>query len=325
MRVPVCLLIAVCLLGSVAFAGPTTWNTPQNNQSVGVPTLFDCTSSGTTVYMKLWVDGVAQYTVHQSRMTVVLNLAAGSHTVDCQSNDGINPSYNNDITVNVTSNLHDYADLDDSSWTQCPTCNSGTAPNASTELVTSPQEDGQSREFDIAYVSGPSAFEDMYWYMKRCNAPIGQLAGELVYQFGVYVTPNDSPHALEWGVTQWFSGYRYRLAVQANYSAGLWKIYDPGKGTWVSSNVSFTGFSTGQWHSVIVVGKPDGSGHMVQVQAIQVDGIGSAVTTPASVSATAETSSCSEWNSNSYQSDLDNGVDGAFTVYLDKVIFNIQP
>src|SRR3974377_907536 len=84
------LLVCAMLTGS-AVAQTVTINSPTNNSTVSSPVTVNATFSngGTAQYMKLWVDGVAQYYNNgQDMLTYPVSLGAGRHQIVVQAYKG---------------------------------------------------------------------------------------------------------------------------------------------------------------------------------------------------------------------------------------------
>ena len=351
------LLLAATIILSVCSASASVWNYPQNGATVGNPTLFDCTAPVTPNYMKLWINGSSTsiWTVHNTnRMVIVYDLPNGTYTMDCQYNDGT--THDNFITITVTNNLYDTGQVDDDpftntspNWEETPGCSSPcTQANANSVLDTTKSTDGQSREFFGTLASGGGSFQDAFFYEKRCGgtAVIGKAAGH--YMVNVNVEEGSQPRAFEFGFTQWFGGRNYRMAFQADYADGTWRVYDPTGNAWHATNVTLAQapIPTTGFKRLYLVGHPftdSGGNARTGVDLIQ---IGECTTAPCadtdpdpirpvaitsvagepsnSVGTLAESCAGTEGNSQSLQLDLDT-TRSSGEIWTDKYLIHLLP
>lgn len=351
------LFIATMLVVAVSSSSASVWNYPQDGATVGNPTLFDCTAPVTPNYMKLWINGSSTsiWTVHNTnRLILVYFLANGTYTMDCQYNDGT--THDNFITITVTNNLYDTDQVDDDpftnsnpDWEETPGCSSPcTLPNANSVLDSSKSTDGQSREFLASLNSSGGSFQDVFFYEKRCGgtAVIGKRAGH--YMVNLNAEAGSMPRAFEWGFTQWFGGRNYRMAFQADYAAGVWRVYDPADGSWHATNVTLTQapIPTTEFKRVYLVGHPftDSSGNdRTGVDLIQIGECTNAPCAdtdtdpirPVAITSVANEPSLSvgtisgdcfgiEGNSQSLQLDLDSS-HGSSQIWTDKYLVHLLP
>ncbi len=99
------LLVCALLLAGIAAAQTVTITFPVNNSTVTSPVTVTAsfTNGGTAQYMKLWVDGVAQYYNNgQNTLSHSVSLAAGSHHVVVQAYNGTTYSANATFVVQST-------------------------------------------------------------------------------------------------------------------------------------------------------------------------------------------------------------------------------
>jgi hypothetical protein len=349
------LIAFLCLIANLS---ATVWNYPQDGSTVGNPTYFDCTAPDNPNYMKLWVHGSSTsiWTVHNTNHLVfVYLLPNGTYTMDCQYNDGT--THDNFITITVTNNPYDAANVDDDPynqgmpyWEQTPGCSSPcTTPDFDTQLDTSSgnQTDGQSRWFSATLHSGGGGFQDVFFYEKRCasldpGVGIGERAGRYMVNFNAKAS-SSLPRAFEWGFTQWFNGRNYRMAFQADYASNFWRVYDPVGNAWIQTNVTLTQapIPTSEFKRVYLVGHPytdSGGNERVSFDAIQIGECTSAPCTdtdsdpirPVAISPNVNVGTVSEscfggeGNSQSVQLDLDSTRTSG-KVWTDKYYVHLQP
>jgi len=330
------------------------WNYPQDGSTVGNPTLFDCTAPVTPNYIKLWIAGNSIWTVHgTNRLAFAYYLPNGVYTANCQYDDGT--VHNNTITITVTDNLYDAVNVDDEPWSknnpsqpywEWSSGGTSTLPQFDSSLDPTKSTDGQSRKFFASLTSGGGSFQDIYFYEKRCNVPIGRRAGHFMVNFNAEA--GSQPRAYEFGFTQWYGGRNYRMAFQANYAGGTWRVYDPTGSGWHETNVTISQapIPSTEFKRVYLVGHPftDSSGNertafdLIQIgecttapcsdrdaDPIHAVPITSVVNEPSnSVGTLAESCAGGEGNSQSVQLDLDT-TNGSSQIWTDKYLVHLLP
>jgi len=353
MKIP--LFAITVLLIIVPNLSAAVWNYPQNGSTVGNPTYFDCTAPVTPNYMKLWIQGssTSLWTVHNTNHLVfVYDLPNGTYTMNCQYNDGT--THNNFVTINVTNNLYDAANVDDDQynvgrpfWETTPGCKnqcSGAVPDSGLDTSAGNQTDGQSRWFSAALTPGGQSFQDVFYYEKRCGGAtvIGQRAGRYMVNFNAKA--GSTPRTFEFGFTQWFNGHNYRMVFQADYNSGLWNVYDPIADHWLPTNVTLAQapIPSNEFKRIYLIGHPftDGSGvERVSFDAIQIgectnsqgcsdtdsDPVRPVAISPnISVETLSESCFGDEGNSQSVQLDLDTPHPSS-KIWTDKYWVHLQP
>ena len=349
------MLFLATLLVTVANVSASVWNYPLDGSTVGNPTYFDCTAPGSPSYMKLWVHGssTSLWTVHgTNHLVFVYDLPNGTYQMDCQYNDGT--THDNYITITVADNLYDAANVDDDPYNQgepnwVPVSGCGRiriaryrAYNSALDLTNN--TDGQSRWFSATAKSGTGtqASQDVYFYEKRAegDAVIGRRAGRYIVSFNAEADPS-LPVAFEFGFTQWFNGNNYRMAFQADYNSGYWRLFNHASGSWVQTNATLSQvpIPTTEFKRVYLVGHPYTSGgERVSADAIQIgectnapcadtdsDPVRPVAITNVNVASFAETCSSTEGNSQSVQIDVNRTSPTFGKIWTDKYYVHLQP
>lgn len=319
-------LLFLSFLTTSAAAQTVTISSPTANATVAgsVNVQAKASSSSSIIVSKIYLDGAAVYQVKSATVNTTIALTTGTHRIAVWAQDAAGTTMKS--TVYVTSTSTTATDLavfsrveEKTDWQTCGNCgNTGgtgaTATYSMTRGITSPSKDGSATQFSIG---GGNPYKNAYWYIHQ-TAPTNAVS-YLRYEFYLYVPKAyaTAPQAIEFECQQKVNGYVYNFAWQANYAGKSWRIFDFINRKWVSSGLSFSGFTPDTWHHIVA--EYHTTGAYTVHDALTIDGVRKAV----GKKYPAKSSTTGRYFTNAFQLDL-NGKATDYKVYVDGMTISLK-
>lgn len=269
--------------------GSVCVSSPGNGASVTSPMTMTATAElaqATIGWMRVYIDGSADYFTTYNQFTTRLWMAAGTHTLEVLAADKNGNQVSTSLTVNVTGTA--YATVDNiqnlEGWESCsavypdgspvtgPACAAGlgTAVSTMTQGVSSPSLSGSSAHFTMGGSTGYS--NELY------TMPLGggHDPTRLVYDFYVMVDKPEAPQALEFDVNQTINDTRWTWGTECNFNGnypqvGEWDVWNgAGSGSWEKTSVQCPQFAANQWQHIVIT--MERAGQQVHYISLQVNG-----------------------------------------------------
>ena len=226
------------------------------------------------------------------------------------------PAATTTSSTNPQTGMTTLSGLQNNSWNTCGNCGNSGATGATAGMsvqpnVTSPSESGASANFSIVPAG---AYTNAYWWQE--HPVVSSQLNALVYEFDIYFPAGaeTASQAIEFKVQQQLGGWTYNFAMQANFTSGMWRIFNLAAGGWDATSVPVSRFTSGTWHHILVEAHNDVTAHVVVHDAITVDGVRNVL----NVQHNAVQTGASDKFTNSFQLDS-NSAGQAYNVYLDEM------
>jgi hypothetical protein len=227
---------------------------PGDGATVGSPFDVHATYGATAKYMKLWVDYTASTVESDTNVfDKQVSLSAGAHRITVQAkDDSTGQIYADTVNIKVGSNststgaTSTYSKIEEKSgWYTAPDQGSPDCSSKPT-LSKTPSLDGISGKF---YLGPNGQFNNCLWPIL-----LGKSTTATHFQLDVhYQLSNPAyPQGVEFSSNKHVGTKWYKFSVQCSYNKGVFSVYDPVHGGWVSLGIACTRPSAGKWDHLIV-------------------------------------------------------------------------
>ena len=256
--------------GSSAF-GSVCISTPANNASVTSPMTMTAVANlaqAPIEYMRVYIDGTADYFTFYNQFTARFWMTTGPHTLEVLATDANGNNVSANLQVNVTgasssptvSGIQNIPNWEPCSALYAPgtpragqicAAGLGNAVSAMTEGVSSPSLSGSSAHFTLG---GTTPYSNELYTMSLGG---GDQPTHFVYDFYVRVDNPSAPQALEFDVNQTIDNTRWTWGTECNFNGdypnvGEWDVWNGAPQTgWEKTSAPCPLFAANQWNHII--------------------------------------------------------------------------
>lgn len=271
-------------------AGSVCVSSPANGASVTSPMTMTAVanlSEAPIEYMRVYLDGNADYFTFYNQFTALFWMATGQHNVEVIATDKNGNNVSTSFSVNVTGPASSdvVSDIQNiPNWEPCSAIYGATTPRAGqlcaaglgtatstmTEDVSSPSLSGSSAHFTMG---GPTGYSNELYTMSLGGS---DSATQIVYDFYVMVDNPDAVQALEFDVNQTINDTRWTWGTECNFngnypSVGEWDVWNGAPDTgWEKTSVQCPKFPANQWQHIVWT--EERVGQQVHYISLQVNG-----------------------------------------------------
>ncbi len=254
--------------GSTA-AGSVCVSNPTSGASVTSPMTMTAVANllqAPIKYMRVYLDGNADYFTFYNQFTAQFWMPNGNHTIEVIATDtnGNNVSKTFPVTVvgagdDQLTNLQNIP-----GWEPCTSLyapgtpragqicadGNGNAVSTMTEGVASPPLSGSSAHFTM---TGPTPYTNELYTL---NLGGGDNPTNFIYDFYVMVDKPAAPQALEFDVNQTINSTRWVFGTECNFygnypNVGEWDVWDGSTtGGWVKTSAPCPAFAANTWNHI---------------------------------------------------------------------------
>lgn len=269
--------------------GSVCVSSPGNGATVTSPMMMTAVAEltqATIGWIRVYIDGSADYYTTYNQFTARMWMTAGTHTIEVLAADANGNEASTSFTVNVTGTGYETVDnmQNLSGWESCsavypegspvsgPACAAGlgNAVSTMTQGVTSPSLSGSSALFTMG---GPTGYSNELY-----TVPLGggDSPTQFAYDFYVMVDNPEAPQALEFDINQTINDTRWTWGTECNFNGnyphvGEWDVWNgAGSGEWEKTSVQCPRFPANQWQHIVITG--DRAGQQVHYASLQVNG-----------------------------------------------------
>ena len=250
-------------------AGSVCVSTPGNGASVTSPMTMTAVADLTQApieYMRVYIDGSADYFTFYNQFTALFWMAPGTHNLEVLATDANGENVSTSFSVKVTGTAyHTVTDIQNMpNWEPCGALYAPGTPRAGqlcaagaggavatmTEDVSSPSLSGSSAHFTMGGAPGYSN----ELYTKSLGG--GDNPTQFVYDFYVMVDNPDAPQALEFDVNQTIGDTRWVFGTECNFNGhypnvGEWDVWDGNPQGWQPTSAPCPKFPANQWQHIV--------------------------------------------------------------------------
>ena len=251
--------------------GSVCVSAPANGASVTSPMTMTAVANlaqAPILYMRVYLDGNADYFTFYNQFTGLFWMTTGEHNVEVIATDTNGNSASTSFAVNVTgpASSNVVSDIQNiPNWEPCSAAYGPTTPRAGqlcaaglgdavstmTEGISSPSLSGSSAHFTMG---GPTGYSNELYTM---NLGGSDSATQFVYDFYVMVDNSAAPQALEFDVNQTINDTRWTWGTECNFNGnypdvGEWDVWNGAPDTgWEKTNVPCPQFPANQWQHIV--------------------------------------------------------------------------
>lgn len=255
--------------GSSAY-GSVCISTPSNGASVTSPMTMTAVADlkqAPIQYMRVYLDGHADYFTFYNQFTSLFWMPTGSHTIEVLATDTNGNNVSSSFKVNVTGTAYQTVNNIQNipNWEPCSAMYApgtpragqlcaaglGNAVSTMTEGVSSPSLSGSSAQFTMG---GPTAYSNELYTMSLGG---GDSPTHFVYDFYVMVDNPKAPQALEFDVNQTIDDTRWTWGTECNFNGnypnvGEWDVWNGAPNTgWQKTSAPCPQFQANTWYHII--------------------------------------------------------------------------
>ena len=255
--------------GSSAY-GSVCISTPASGASVTSPMTMTAVADLTQApieYMRVYIDGVADYFTFYNQFRALFWMPTGAHTLEIIATDANGNNVSSNLAVDVTgagsatvSNIQNIPNWEPCSALYAPgtpragqlcAAGLGNAVSTMTEDVSSPSLSGSSAHFTLG---GSTGYSNELYTMSLGG---GDSPTHFVYDFYVMVDNPGAPQALEFDVNQTINDTRWTWGTECNFNGnypnvGEWDVWNGAPNTgWEKTSAPCPLFAANQWNHII--------------------------------------------------------------------------
>jgi hypothetical protein len=241
--------------------GSVCVSTPANNATVTSPVHVVAAASlvNPIGYMRVYIDGTADYFTFYNTVNALLWMAPGTHSLEVIGSDTSGNDVSTNFQLNVVApqaltvtNIQSIAN-----WEPCSAlfppghpragqicaAGNGTAVPTMTEGQSTPSLSGSSAKFTIG---GPTPYSNEL-YTKFIGG--GSNVSHFTYDLYFMVDQPTLPQALEFDVNQTINNSRWVFGSECNFKGdGVWDVWNGAPGTgWTATTVPCKTFQPNTW------------------------------------------------------------------------------
>jgi hypothetical protein len=244
-------------------------------------------SQAPILYMRVYLDGNADYFTFYNQFTGLFWMTTGKHNIEVIATDKNGNNVSTSFSVNVTGPASSdvVSDIQNMpNWEPCSAVYGPTTPRAGqicaagigdavstmTENVSTPSLSGSSAHFTMG---GPTGYSNELYTM---NLGGSDTATQFVYDFYVMVDNPDVVQALEFDVNQTINNTRWVWGTECNFNGnypnvGEWDVWNGAPDTgWEKTSVQCPKFPANQWQHIVWT--EERVGQQVHYISLQVNG-----------------------------------------------------
>jgi hypothetical protein len=218
-------------------------------------------------YMRVYIDGSADYFTFYNQFTGLFWMATGSHTIEVIATDANGNNASTSFKVNVTGAGSQTVDglQNIPNWEPCSAlyapgtpragqlcaAGMGDAVSTMTEGVSNPSMSGSSAHFTMG---GPTGYSNELYTVSLGG---GHSPTQFVYDFYVMVDKPGVSQALEFDVNQTINDTRWTWGTECNFNGnypnvGEWDVWNGAANTgWQKTSVACPAFPANQWVHIV--------------------------------------------------------------------------
>ena len=244
-------------------AGSVCVSSPADGSTVSSPAHIQAAASLTNAinYMRVYVDGKAEYFSWYNTIDSFLWLSPGSHSIEVLATDKSGGQASTTFTLNVSSQQASPVTQIQTLplWDACSAvfpaghpragqlcaAGKGTALSTMTEDQSSPSLSGRSAKLTMG---GPTGYSNELWtkYLGGGSAPT-----HFTYDLNFYIDRPEVAQALEFDVNQTFENTRWVFGTECNLRGdGVWDVWDGIKG-WQPTSVPCKTLPANSWNHLV--------------------------------------------------------------------------
>lgn len=255
--------------GSSAF-GSVCVSTPADDANVTSPMSMTAVASlaqAPIEYMRVYIDGVADYFTFYNQFTALFWMPAGVHNIEVLATDANGNNVSTSFSVNVTgagsptvSGIQNIPNWEPCSALYAPgtpragqicAAGIGNAVSTMTEGVSNPSLSGSSAHFTFG---GPTGYSNELYTMSLGG---GDSPTHFVYDFYIMVDNPGAVQALEFDVNQTINDTRWTWGTECNFNGnypnvGEWDVWNGAPDTgWQKTSAPCPTFPANQWNHIV--------------------------------------------------------------------------